>query len=32
MSVATMVKGVAAAIAAAHEHRHDIRVADATLD
>jgi len=32
MSVATMVKGIAAAIAAAEEHRHDIRVADGALD
>ena len=32
MSVATMVKGIAAAIAAAHEHRHDIHVADGALD
>jgi len=32
MSVATMVKGIAAAIAAAEDHRHDIRVADGALD
>lgn len=32
MSVAAMVKGITAAIAAAHEHRHDIRVADGALD
>lgn len=32
MSVATMVKGIAAAIAAAHEHRHDIRAAEGSLD
>jgi len=32
MSVATMVKGIAAAIAAACEHRHDIRVAEGALD
>jgi len=32
MPVAAMVKGITAAIVAAHEHRHDIRVADGALD
>ncbi|HEX4333777.1 MAG TPA: pyroglutamyl-peptidase I [Usitatibacter sp.] len=32
MSLATMVKGVAAAIAAAHENRHDIHIAEGSLD
>ena len=32
MAVETMVKGITAAIAAAHEHRHDIRAADGALD
>jgi pyroglutamyl-peptidase len=32
MAIATMVKGVAAAIGAAREHRHDIHVAEGTLD
>ena len=32
MSLAAMVKGITAAIAAAHEHRHDIRAADGALD
>jgi len=32
MALATMVKGVRAAIAAAHEHRHDIKAAEGALD
>ncbi len=32
MSLATMVNGVRAAIAAAREHRHDLKVAEGTLD
>jgi pyroglutamyl-peptidase len=31
MAIASMVKGVEAAIAAAHEHRHDLNVAEGTL-
>lgn len=32
MALATMAKGIAAAIAAAHEHRHDIHVPEGSLD
>ena len=32
MSIASMVKGIHAAIAAAHEHRHDIKVPEGALD
>lgn len=32
MAIATMVKGIRAAIVAAHEHRHDIRAAEGALD
>lgn len=32
MALATMVKGVRAAIVAAHEHRHDIKAAEGALD
>jgi pyroglutamyl-peptidase len=32
MPVAAMVKGITAAIVAAHGHPHDIRVADGALD
>ncbi len=32
MALASMVKGVHAAIAAAHEHRHDIKVSEGALD
>ena len=32
MALATMVKGVRAAIVAAHEHRHDVKAAEGALD
>ena len=32
MAMATMVKGVRAAVVAAHEHRHDIKAAEGALD
>ena len=32
MAIATMMKGVRAAIVAAHEHRHDIKAAEGALD
>ena len=32
MAVGSMVKGVEAAIAAAHDHRHDIKVSEGALD
>jgi pyroglutamyl-peptidase len=32
MAIASMVKAVQAAIAAAHRYRHDLKVAEGTLD
>ena len=31
MAIATMVSGVRAAIAAARDHRHDLKIAEGTL-